>query len=83
MAWETKNNSGSLFRNNRKEQPNHPDHTGTALIDGVEYFINAWVKEGKNGKYFSFSFRPKNPPAEKARPDESSAAAFIDDQIPF
>ena len=29
-------NRGALFRNNRKEQDNHPDHTGSINIDGKE-----------------------------------------------
>ena len=83
MAYETKNNSGSLFRNNRKEQENHPDYTGTAVIDGVEYYMNGWLKDGRDGKskWMSFAFKPKNPPAEKARP--ANDAPVYDDEIPF
>jgi len=59
VSFEHKDNSGSLFRNERKEQPNHPDHTGTAKIGGQEYYVSGWVKE-KNGKrFFSLAFKPK------------------------
>lgn len=55
---------GSLFRNDRKEKETHPDYTGSCQIDGVEYYMNAWIRESKAGKkYFSFSFKPKDAPA--------------------
>lgn len=59
MAFQHKDNSGSLFRNDRKQSDNHPDYNGTAVVNGVEYWMNAWLKEGSRGKYFSFSFRAK------------------------
>jgi uncharacterized protein (DUF736 family) len=58
---------GSLFRNDRKEKDTHPDYTGTCQIQGVEYYMNAWVKESKAGKkYFSFSFKAKDAPVQTA-----------------
>ncbi len=60
MAFEQKDNSGALFRNERKDKDSHPDYTGNALIDGREYWISAWLKDGKSGKFFSFAFKPKD-----------------------
>lgn len=45
MAFEQKDNSGSLFRNDKKEKPSHPNARGRAKIGGVEYFVDAWTKE--------------------------------------
>lgn len=59
MAYEQKDMSGSLFKNDRREKDTHPHATGTALIDGVEYWVSAWTKEGKNGKFQSLAFRKK------------------------
>jgi hypothetical protein len=53
-------NSGALFPNDRKEADNHPDRTGSALIGGVEYWVNGWIKEGAKGKFLSMSFKPKD-----------------------
>lgn len=51
---------GVLFKNNRKESPNHPDYTGNMTIEGKEYYMNGWVKESKTGNSFmSFSFKAK------------------------
>ena len=59
MAFEQKPNSGALFHNERKESDKHPDRTGSALIDGREYWVSGWVKDGSKGKWLSLSFTPK------------------------
>jgi uncharacterized protein (DUF736 family) len=57
---EQKDMSGSLFKNTRKLQDNHPDLTGSVLIEGKDYWLSAWQKVDKNGnKYFSLSLKPK------------------------
>ena len=81
-------NSGILSRNDRKEQPKHPDHKGTCEIDGREYWISAWIKEGQKGKFFSLSFQPKEaqPTASefKASADKAfGGSADLGDDIPF
>lgn len=64
MAFETKNNSGNLFKNDRREKDTHPHARGEAMIDGVLYEIAAWTNEGKNGKFQSLSFKRKEPRQE-------------------
>jgi hypothetical protein len=76
-----KDNSGLLFRNERKEQPSHADYEGTAMVNGQEYWMNAWIKDGKKGKFMSFSFRSKAPskpqrPQEKRPVDDDSDLPF-------
>jgi hypothetical protein len=51
-------NSGALFRNERKEKDTHPDHTGKATVAGQEYYVSAWIKEKNGRKYFSLAFKP-------------------------
>lgn len=55
MAYEPKEGSGSLFKNDRKVSDNHPDYTGSIMLNGKEHYLSAWVKEGKKGKFFSVS----------------------------
>ena len=59
MAYEQKDNSGTLFKNEKREKDAHPHATGSALIDGVEYWVSAWTKEGAKGRFQSLSFKPK------------------------
>jgi len=81
MAFEQKNFSGSVFVNDRKTEDRHPDRTGCALIDGVEYWVSGWLHKTKKGQpYLSLSFKQKN--ADIARP-KKSRTDDLDDQIPF
>jgi hypothetical protein len=60
MAYEAKPNTGSLFKNDRKEVDRQPDYTGTWKdSDGKEWQLAAWIKEGKKGKYMSLSASEK------------------------
>ena len=60
MAFEPKDNSGSLFKNDRREKDTHAHARGSALIDGVEYYVDAWTNTDKNGnKYQSLKFKRK------------------------
>lgn len=64
MAYE---NTGLLARNERKEKDTNPDFSGTINVEGVDYWLSGWTKEGREGtklagkRYFSLSVKPKNP----------------------
>jgi hypothetical protein len=45
---ENQKNSGAMFKN-RKETPQQPDYSGTALIDGKKYRLAGWVNKSKSG----------------------------------
>lgn len=59
MAYEQRDNSGSMFKNDRKEKDTHPDRTGTAMIDGVMYYVSGWIKQGAKGQFLSLAFKRK------------------------
>jgi hypothetical protein len=78
---KVKENSGALFRNDRKEKDTHPDYKGTIRVDGQDYWISGWMNEsGKGVKYMGLSVQPKEEQAKKPVHDNS---AFEEDSIPF
>lgn len=81
---ERRDNSGILFKNDRKKSDGHPDYTGNCTINGVNYFMDAWIKDGAKGKFMSFAFKPKE--AQNGKPQQQpkqDAFDIPDDQIPF
>lgn len=88
MTFEAKNNSGALFRNDKREKETHPNARGTALIDGVAYEISCWTKEGRNGKFQSLSFKRKDAPDERQRTNDrdsygNNVSDMTPDDLPF
>ena len=82
--FQHKPDSGSLFKNDKRESDKHPNAKGSALIDGVEYWVSAWTNDGKAGKYQSLKFSKKD--ANKTpRAEYSDPVPFDDDldSLPF
>ncbi len=86
-------NRGLLAKNDRKQGETQPDYTGSININGVEYWLNGWLRVGKNGrlagqKYFSLSVKPKDGLAEpRQAPKQHQVTETFDDDdinaIPF
>ena len=84
MAYQPKEGSGSLFKNSRKTSENHPDYTGSIMINGREHWLSAWVKEGKSGKFFSVSVgKIKEPVGWKPKGEDEIQRNTIEDDVPF
>jgi hypothetical protein len=94
MAYEKRDNSGSLFKNDKRKTDKHANMAGSIMVNGVDYWINGWTKETKNGdKYISLSVTPKEAKKEtqgqsvyddhrKTEP-VSTRNVDLDDDIPF
>lgn len=93
MADFDNTNRGVLFRNDKASTDKHPTHTGSINIEGVDYWLSAWVKEGQKGKFFSLSVQPKEKQAPKqdkagqwkagAQKPQRQAEPEFEDDVPF
>jgi len=99
MSYDTpytpKDNSGSIFKNDRKEKDTHPDGKGSCVIDGVEYWVSSWNKTSAKGVQFrSLSFQRKEqpasipqqsarPPAPRQAPRPATDFSDMDSDIPW
>lgn len=61
MAYEHKDGSGSLFRNDKGDNASRPDYRGDLMVGGTLYEVAGWIKESSNGnKFLSLSAKPKD-----------------------
>jgi len=77
---EKKDNSGVLFKNDKVDNERSPQYKGNITVEGKDYWISAWVKEGKSGKFMGLSVSPKEEYQPKQAPKKAS---FDDDSMPF
>lgn len=63
------------------------NYKGQCEIDGEEFWLSAWIKNGAKGKFMSIAFtakeQPKNPPArepaKQSREQQREARGGFDD----
>lgn len=83
-GYEQRDMSGTLFKNEDKQEGDkRPNAKGTALIDGVEYWVDAWTKDGKKGKFQSLAFKRKEKQGDRPTTNTPKPAADDDDEMPF
>ena len=78
---ETKNNTGAIFKNDKKTKETQPDYRGKVNVNGKEMEIALWLKESSKGtKYFSCSF---SEPYVNETPKQVYTQIIEDDDLPF
>lgn len=82
MEKQARDNSGVLFKNDKKETEKHPDYKGSILINGTDYWLSAWIKEGKSGKFMGLAVSPKEAQQQAPKP-ASKRVEDMDDSVPF
>lgn len=75
-------NRGAIFKNEDKQQDNHPDYKGSLNVNGVDLWVSGWLKTSeKTGKKFmSLSVKPKEgkPVKQASKPKSSGFDDFED-----
>lgn len=66
MSQYDNTDRGVLFRNDEKKSDRHPDYSGSLNVGGVEFFLDAWIKESQSGrKFMSLSVKAKQKQPEQ------------------
>ena len=82
-------NTGVLFKNDRKEKDRDRDYNGdahtTCSCCGQEqaWWLSAWIKQGRKGKFLSLSLKAKDEKPAKPGAAATASAAVTDEDIPF
>jgi hypothetical protein len=81
---QVRDNSGVLFRNDKKDNDRAPEYKGNLTVNGQDYWLSAWIKEGKSGKFMGLALSPKEAQPKAKMSDRSRATDFDDgSDLPF
>jgi len=79
MSDFDKRNTFTLNRNDRKTEDWHADWRGTLIDeDGNEFYLDAKLRQGKNGEFLSGKVKRKG----EAAPAKQ-VSSHLDDNVPF
>ena len=45
MSEYDNNNRGAVWKNDKRKTDKHPHFTGSATINGVDYYVSAWKRD--------------------------------------
>jgi len=80
MAQYDNTNTFALFKNDKGDNPKRPDYRGKLNVDGIEFTLSGWVREGANGKFISGSVAIAEAKGEaRSKP----AVEGADEDVPF
>lgn len=87
MAYQPKEGSGALFKNDKGDNQARPDYRGDLMVGGVVYEVAGWIKalpSDSSQRFMSLSAKPKEqrqaPRQEQRRP---APRRDEDEDVPF
>lgn len=66
-------NSGALFKNDRKEKDTHPNLSGHINIEGKDYWLSGWTKRNDDGSFKVISLAAKQKEPRNQQQDRGRA----------
>ena len=88
MAYDN-TNSIIIYKNDRRRDEKDAEYTGSVNVEGREFWVNLWVKEGKPGskmqgkKFFSGKLRAKQPRQSADNPPAQTDQRQEEMDVPF
>ena len=81
MADYDNTNTGVLFKN-ESDNEKAPMYKGKINVDGKDYELAAWIREGKSGKFMSLKVQE---PRQKQVPSQAPQKDFysMEDDVPW
>lgn len=86
MTDYDRTNTGIISKNDRKTQDTHADISGSVNVEGVEYFLDGWLKERNDGsgKFYSLKLKPKQARQQAgSQRQERTSYDDADSDLPF
>ena len=81
--YEQKEYTGTLFKNDKQGNEKRPDYRGKINVNGQEFELSAWIKEGKKGKFMSLSVQEPRQQESAPSPRGGGHYGDEDENIPF
>ena len=72
MTVYDNNLTGVLFKNDKQGNEKRPDYKGSAEIEGVQYWVSAWVRDTAKGKCLSMKYERKDGQAAAPKPAQTT-----------
>ncbi len=92
MAFEKRELTGALFANRNRRSDKEPQARGYVIINGEEWELAAWTKDGRDGKWQSLAAKRAQPRQENRRQEPQKQRSYAEesgfgvsdyDSIPF
>ena len=83
MAFEMKDNTFTLFENDKRGNDKAPDYKGKGMVGGKEVKIAVWKKTGKTGVEYWSGVIEEPAKTEPEPVKEEQPTIDLGDEVPF